>query len=318
MGLPGQVILCGRAPLRLFVRALGVLILFSATGLCRADTFKDDLGRVVRLEKPPARIVSMAPSVTEILYYMGLGDRIAGVTQFSYYPPEALRKPKVGSYISLNVERIISLGPDLAIGTADGNKPAVVELLEKAGIPVYVVNPRSVGDAIRIVSALGELCGVGERARDLSSALEARVNFISRKVSHLNRPLVFLQINSKPIMTVNRYTLHHDVIRLAGGDNMAGDESVVYPRLSLEAVIGRRPQVIVISSMERGGRFEQVRREWQKWPVIPAVKNRRIHMIDSDLLDRPSPRIVKGLEAMARLIHPQVEWYDVSGRKGGQ
>jgi iron complex transport system substrate-binding protein len=109
-------------------------------------------------------------------------------------------------------------------------------------------------------------------------------------------------------MTVNKNTFHHDVIRLAGGDNMARDEPITYPRISIEEVMRKGPDVIIISSMEREGSFERARKGWMKWSSIPAVKERRVHLINSDLLDRPSPRIVKGLETMARLIHPEVEW----------
>jgi iron complex transport system substrate-binding protein len=293
---------------RFFIIIVTGLIIFCWISVSLAATFKDALGRVVSLKAPPERIVSMAPNLTEILYYLGLGDRVVGVTQFSYYPPEAAHKPKIGSYINLNVERIIELNPDLAIGTADGNKESVVKLLEQAGIPVYIVNPRKVRDVISTIAALGELCGVGKRAKELSSCLGKRVDYVSKRTVGLRRPLVFLQINMKPIMTVNRNTFHNDVIRLAGGENMSQDEPITYPRISVEEVIKRNPEVIIISSMERGGRFEQARQEWFKWSVIQAVKERRIHLVESDLLDRPSPRIIDGLEVMARLIHPEAEW----------
>jgi len=297
-----------KIPLRHSILMLAGVIVLSWITVSPAATFKDALGRTVTLKTPPKRIVSMAPSLTEILYYLGLEDRIAGVTQFSYYPPEAAQKPNVGSYINLNAEKIVSLNPDLAIGTKDGNKPTTVRLLEQAGIPVYIVNPRNIEDVISTIYAIGELCGVGKRAKELSTRLGTRVKRIYARTTSLKRPLVFLQINIKPIMTVNKNTFHHDVIRLAGGDNMARDEPITYPRISIEEVMRKGPDVIIISSMERGGSFERARKDWMKWSSIPAVKERRVHLINSDLLDRPSPRIVKGLETMARLIHPEVEW----------
>ncbi len=290
-----------------------LIILFLAT-LSQAAVFEDALDRVVSLKTTPRKIVSLAPSLTEILYYLGLEDRIAGVTEFSYYPPEAARKPKVGSYNKLNVEKIISLGPDLAIGTVDGNEESVIRLLEQAGIAVYLVNPRKVRDAIGAIATLGELCGIGEKAAYLCLQLNRRVDKIFEKISGLRRPLVFLQINVKPIMTVNRNTIHHDVIRLAGGVNMMQDEPITYPRISIEAVLGGRPEVIIISSMERGGAFELERKKWMKWPSIPAAKKGRIHLIESDLLDRSSPRIVEGLEIMARLLHPEAGWEELNGQ----
>jgi len=283
-----------------------MLLINAAT--CLGAVFHDALKRPVDLPAPPRRIVALAPNLTEILYYLGLGDRVVGVTRYSYYPPDALKKPKVGSYIQVNVERILELKPDLVIGTADGNRRGVVKLLEQAGIPVFVVNPRTIKETVATIAAIAEVCGIGERGRHLASLLMDRVEKIVNRTSGLKKPLVFLQINLRPIMTVNSHTIHSDVIRLAGGRNMTGDLSVTYPRISIEEVLKRKPDVIIISSMERGGRFEREKMNWYKWPSIPAVKNRQVYLLNSDLLDRPSPRIVDGLEMMARLIHPEVRW----------
>jgi len=272
----------------------------------RGATFKDALGREVTLKGEPLRIVSLAPSLTEVLYFLGLGQRVVGVTKFGYYPPDAARKPKVGSYIELNVEKIISLFPDLVIGTVDGNKPGVVDLLNQAGIQVFIVNPRNVKQAIETIAIIGQVCGVGKKTGLLTRRLNRRVNRILEEIRTKERPLVFLQINVRPIMTVNKNTIHHDLIRLAGGRNMTRNEPITYPRISIEEVIRKKPEVIIISSMERGGRFEKARQEWLKWRSIPAVKNNRVHLIDSDLIDRPSPRIIDGLEAMSRIIHPEL------------
>lgn len=274
----------------------------------RAARFQDALGREVVLEGPPQRIVALAPSLTEILYALGLGQRVVGVTAFSDYPPEASQKPKVGSYARVNVERVLSLGPDLILATKDGNKPRTVRLLERAGIPVFVVNPRNVREALETLSRLGDVCGIPEAGRRLEAGLRKRMEAVRRTIEGLARPLVFLQINIRPIMSVNRHTFHHDVIRLAGGKNMTAEASMTYPRIGIEEVIRRKPDVIIISSMERGGRFYRARTEWLKWSAIPAARNRRVHLMDSNLLDRPSPRLIEGLEIMARLLHPGAKW----------
>ncbi len=294
--------------LKFITSLLFVGIIFGWVNAPLCDTFKDSLGREVTLKGEPQRIVTLAPSITEILYFLGLGDRVVGVTQFSYYPPEAKLKPRVGSYIDLNVEKIISLAPDLVIGTADGNQPGVVDLLEQAGIAIFIVNPRNIRQAIDTIATLGRLCGIPKRANALSKQLSQRVDHIIDQTRSKRKPLVFLQINLKPIMTINKDTFLHDLIQLAGGLNMTEDEPITYPRISLEEVIRKKPEVIIISSMERGGRFEAARVEWLKWTSIPAVKDGRVHLIDSDLIDRPSPRIIEGLEAMARFIHPEVKW----------
>jgi iron complex transport system substrate-binding protein len=281
-----------------------------------SKTFKDSRGREINLDSTPKRIVSLAPSLTEILYYLGLGDSVVGVTDFSYYPPEALEKPTVGSYIDPNIEKIITLSPDLVIGTKDGNLPGSVYLLEQAKIPVYVVNPRNVRDVISTIDEIGGLCGVNEKAHKLVSELYKRLDSIESLIASGKNPMVFLQINISPIMTVNKNTFHNDLINLAGGINMTADEPITYPRISIEEVIRKKPDIILISSMERGGTFSKAKEDWMKWTSIPAVKNKRVYLIDSDLIDRPSQRIIDGLEAMARLIHPELDWdeLDVTGQ----
>ena len=283
---------------------LGVLVvLWASPSLCA--TFRDALGREISLPAPPKRLIALAPNLTEILYALGLAERVVGVTNHCNYPPEASLKPKVGTYIHLNVEQIINLSPDLVIGTMDGNERYVLDLLEQAHINVFFVNPRDVRQTIETISTLGLVCGLPDKARQISGQLTLRVNRVVEATRGAKRPLVFLQIHIQPIMTVNRHTVHNDVILLAGGENMTADETVTYPRISLEEVIRRKPEVILISSMERGGRFEKARQDWLQWTSIPAVQKGRVHLIDSDLVDRPSPRIVDGLENMAKLLHPE-------------
>ncbi len=269
---------------------------------------KDALGREVFLNSPPQRLIPLAPNLTEILYALGLGDRVVGVTTHCNYPPEVSLKPRVGSYISLNIEKIISLSPDLVIGTVDGNEHYVLDLLEQARIKAFFVNPRTVNQVMEAILMIGRACGAVERAGELSGRLSQRVDRVLGLIGSRKRPLVFLQIHVHPIMTVNRNTVHHDLIHLAGGINMTAEEAITYPRISLEEVIRSKPDVIVISSMERGGKFETAKQEWLKWKSIPAVQEKRVHLIDSDLIDRPSPRLIEGLEMMARFIHPEAAW----------
>ena len=171
------------------------LMAFFSPASAYSLTVKDSLGRIVTLKTEPLRIVSLAPSITETLYFLGLGNRLVGVTQFSNFPAEASAKPKIGSYINLNAERIVSLKPDLAIGTADGNEPSIVKTLDEAGIPVFIVNQREVRDVIDSIAELGQLCGIGEKAKILSKGLSERVENVYMKTKGLERPLVFLQIN---------------------------------------------------------------------------------------------------------------------------
>lgn len=294
----------GEKPRISFFIMIGVLVVLWASP-SRCAPFEDALGREISVQSPPKRLIALAPNLTEILFALGLGDRVVGVTNHCNFPPEARLKPRVGSYIHLNVEQIISLSPDLVIGTVDGNERYILDLLEQAHIKVFFVNPRDARQTIETISTIGLVCGAPDRARQLSGDLLLRVDRVVEVTSARKRPLVFLQIHIQPIMTVNRNTVHHDLIRLAGGDNMTADEPVTYPRISLEEVIRRKPEVILVSSMEREGRFEKARQDWLQWSSLPAVQKGKVHLIDSDLIDRPSPRIVDGLEIMAKIFHPE-------------
>jgi iron complex transport system substrate-binding protein len=290
------------------IRLSLALVLGIWTAASQGAVFTDALGRQVALDGEPERIVTLAPSLTEIVYFLGLGERVVGVTNFSSYPPEAKLKPKVGSYVNLNAERIISLLPDLVIGTSDGNQPAVIELIDRAGIPVFIVKPSNTREVIETIRDIGRICGVGDKANALARDLSLRVNRIVAKTVGLDRPVVFLQVSAKPIMTVNASTFSSDLIRLAGGRNMADREPITYPRVSIEEVIREGPDVIIVSSMDRGGEFERIKQQWLSLEMVPAAKTGRVYLVDSDLIDRPSPRIVEGLEILARHIHPDADW----------
>jgi iron complex transport system substrate-binding protein len=293
-----------RARIWLYIFPITWLFLTQA----QAYTVQDAMGKLIQFERPPSRIVSLAPSITEILFSLDLGERVAGVTTYSNFPGEASQKPKVGTYINLNVEKIISLSPELVIGTKDGNRKNVTDLLEQAGIKVFIVNPRNVESAIETIERVGMVTGVPERGKELRKTLEGRLSRIQELVSHRRQPNVFMQINLKPIMTVNRDTFLNDLIRLSGGHNIFEQEPFHYPRINVEEIIARKPEVIMISSMDLGGRFEAAREEWLKLTVIPAARDKRVHLIDSDLSNRPGPRIVDALEIMARFVHPEVVW----------
>ncbi len=293
---------------RVCVKLLCIILLLSSPISLHAGVFRDYLGRDVALRPIPMRIISLAPSITEMIYFLGLGDRLVGVTRFSYFPKEAQKKPQVGVYTDINVEKVITLRPDLVIATADGNNRGDVEMLEEAGIPVYVINPRKIDQVLDTTERLGEICGVPDRAKRLVRPLRERVMRVVEAVRDKGRPIVFLVINVRPLMSVNRDTIHHDIIQLAGGRNMTGDQPITYPKLNMEAVLKRRPDVIIISSMDRGGEFERAREKLFRWPTLPAVRKGNVYLIDSDLIDRPAPRIVSGLEEMARLMHPEIEW----------
>lgn len=284
---------------------LFILLSLSFASPSHAAVLTDETGRRVDVPAHPRRIVSLAPDVTEILFALGLEREVVGVTQFSDYPEAARTKPKVGSYVHLSLERILGLHPDLVIGTTNGNREEAVRKLERAGIPVYVVNPRTFSDISRTIVDIGRATGREAAARQLAGEMNKKADRIVSLTADCRKPKVFVQIDSNPVVSVGRDTVYHELIDMAGGINIAGRFPGKYPRCSMESIIREQPEVILISSMIGKASRKAVLDSWRRWKDIPAVRNERIYFLDSDLTDRFSPRIVQGLEAVAAALHPE-------------
>jgi iron complex transport system substrate-binding protein len=280
-----------------------LLILCSSMALAKTAT--DQFGRRVQVPDRPQRIVALAPSITEIIYALGLDNRLVGATLYSDYPPAAQALPKVGSYVQLDVEKIVALRPDLCIAVKDGNPISVVRKLESVAIPVYAVDPRNLDAVMETLLELGRLLNADERAEAVVAEMADRIQRVRQQVACADHtPGVFFQIGISPIVSVGTPTFIHELIVMGGGRNLARG-TTPYPRFSKEQVIGLMPEVMIITSMARDGVFNQVKDDWQTWQEMPAVKNDRIHLVDSNVFDRASPRLVEGLEILAHLIHPQ-------------
>jgi len=266
----------------------------------------DPLGRAVQIPASIQRIVSLAPSVTEIIYAIGRGDALVGATTYSDYPPAANHLTKIGSYVHLDLEKIVSLQPDLCIAVKDGNPIEMIRRIEAMGIPVYAVDPQGIQNVIRTIVIMGELLDANNRAQALADQMHARLQVLQTRMALANsRPGVFLQIGISPIVSVGSNTFLDELIHMAGGRNLAAGPTA-YPRFSMEQVLALAPDVLIITSMARSGAFDQARQRWQQWRAMPAARQDRIHLVDSNLFDRPSPRLLDGLETLARLIHPEL------------
>jgi iron complex transport system substrate-binding protein len=288
---------------------LSVLILhlfFVGAGLSADRIFVDEVGKRVVVPAQPNRIVSLSPSITEILFSLGLEERIVGVSNHSDFPPAALSKPRVGSYINPSVERTISLNPDLIVASAAGNPREFVERMEALGLSIYTVYPKDFDGILRSISHIAEISGRKKWAAKIIEEIEGRKERIVHLTRGRPRPTVFLQIGTEPLITVGRGSFADNVISLAGGRNIAGGESIKYPRYSIEEVLIKAPDIIVISSMDPKGDTRELVEWWNRWATIPAVRKGRVFVIDSDLIDLPSPRIIEGLEVMAGILHPEV------------
>jgi len=266
----------------------------------------DLLGRNVQVPDNPRRVVSLAPNITEIVFALNQSQRLVGVTQYSDFPVAAKDLPKVGSYVHLDLERIVALKPDLCIAIKDGNPKAVVDRLEALQIPVFAVDPRNLDTVMRTIREVGYLLHADEQADQLVRSMQARIDRVRGLVSRTaSRPRVFFQIGIAPIVSVGTETFIHELIVMAGGKNLAAG-ATPYPRYSQEQVLGLAPEIFIITSMARGAIFEQVRAQWRQWPDLPAVRDDRIFLQESNLFDRPTPRLVDGLELLVQMIHPEL------------
>jgi len=282
------------------------LALLLGPGLCPARTLVDQADRSVVLPERPQRVVSLAPSITEVVFALGRQDLLKGTTQYSDDPPAAKELPRVGSYVRLDIEKILALKPDLCLAIKDGNPLHSVTRLEELGIPVYVVDPHNLAGIIGMITGLGEVLGAAEPATKITSAMRARAQRIAVRLgSSPSRPRVFFQIDASPIVSAGRGTFIDELINLAGGRNLAA-ASEGYPRFSWEELLRLDPEVAIVASMAGGFSVAELKAGWQKWPTLTAVKNQRLHVIDASLVDRPTPRLLDGLEAFARIIHPEI------------
>jgi len=293
-----------RAPRLLFFSLPFIIILWPWVSFCGNVRFQDEVRREVIIPFPPERVISLAPNITEILFTLGLDAEIVGVSIHCNFPEKAGAKVRVGSYINLDFERIISLKPDLVMATGAGNTREMVDRLERLGFAVYVIFPKNIEGILLSIEHIGQVVDRKREASGIIREIRRRRERVIGMTRNLPRPKVFLQIGEAPIVTVGRGSFADDLIRLAGGDNVSGDEKRMYPRLGMEEILKRAPEVIIVSSMNPKADYGKVLQEWARWKSIPAVRNNRIHLVDSDLLDRPSPRIIDGLEEVARILHP--------------
>lgn len=294
---------------------LSTLLLISWSG-AGAETWIDEVGRRVEIRSQPMRIISLAPNITEILYALDLGERIVGVSRYCNYPPEAMKKEKVGGYINPSLEKILSLKPDLVIGTADGELKPFVHKMAALGIPVYIINPTHIDEVARSIGHIGRLTGATDSANRLQASMKQRVQMVQEAVKGRPRPRVLHVLSFEPLMSSGKGSWVHDLIERAGGQNVIEGLKERHPRISMEEVIRKDPQVILLTGMVLKDPLTEQQKWWERWKQISAVRMGRIHNIEADLILRPSPRIVEGLEAVARVIHPEA--YENPGEKGSR
>ncbi len=267
-------------------------------------TLTDDAGQTLTLEEVPERLLSLAPSNTEILFALGLGERVIGVTDFCDFPEEAQEKDKVGGFADPNIEKILSLEPDLIVAVS-GLQDPVVERLRDEGFNVFVVNPTTVDELPGVIRRIGRAADVNDAADELVGGLEDRIAAVREKVAEATgAPSVFYEVYSEPLMTAGRTTLINDVISVAGGTSLGSELDEAYPQFSLETLIDQDPDVYFASTGSMSDPKDIAERDG--WEALSVSGNDRIHVIDENIINRSGPRLIDALEQFAALIHPDL------------
>jgi iron complex transport system substrate-binding protein len=280
---------------------LWLCLLLAVPAQATAVRLVDDAGQVLEFARPPQRIIALTPHLTELLFAVGAGAQVAGVDSASDYPQAALALPRVGDYSRINFERILALKPDLVIVWMGGNRAADIHGLKKMGVPVLHTQATRLDDVARLLRLLGRASGhVGEgeaAARDFSARLAAQQ---ARSARH--PPVsVFYQVWDRPLMTVGGTHWISEALAVCGARNVFADLRGLSPVVSREAVLRRAPALIV-----SGSDAPDMRRQWQRFASLPAVKSQAFVRVDADRLHRPTPRLIEGVAELCAALAPYV------------
>lgn len=264
----------------------------------------------------PQRIVSLAPGITEILFALGVGDRVVGVTDWCDYPPAAKDKPSVGGYINFSIEKVVGLEPDLAIG-AHGIDLSRLERLESLGIRTYAEDPKTFEDVIGQIERIGRMVGAQQRARDIAARMRRDIRDVTSRVAAVAqkpKPRVMYGSWEAPVFVAGPDNFIDEAIRTVGGANIAADAGTPWPTgYSIEKIVAHDPQVMVrgFNPTHGGSMGERARdvaalKNDAVWGTIAAVRTGRVHWMNENLLVRPGPRLTEGLKQIGRFIHPDL------------
>ncbi len=299
--------------LRPFIGIFVILsLLVSAVAGCQPEfqpgTYTDDMGRQVEMNEVPERLISHVPGITEILFALGLGEKVVGVSDYCDYPEEAKLKEKVGGFWNPSVEKIVELRPDLVL--TNGSDEQLVIQLDSLGIECMVLDPKDIDGIFSNIELLGRVAGVEGRARTLITDMKEDISRVVNQAKGAPGARVIYVIDATDLnnpWTAGPGSFVDSFITMAGGENIAAKALAPWVQFSIEEVVSSDPEIIILPS-KHGTTFtssEELKRH-PAWRETTAVKQDRIYIIDGDLVDRPGPRFVQGLEEIARFIHPEL------------
>ena len=260
----------------------------------------DDQGSLVVLPAPAQRIISLAPNLTEVLFYVGAGEQIVGADEYSNYPKQAKNIIRVNNHASANYELILSLKPDLIVAWGSGNGEQIIGRIKELGLPLFVLETRKMDAIPNLFSRLGHLTGHDEMAAQKAQDFTQRLNGLRETYGSQAAVRTFYQIWNDPFITLNGDHLVSDVIELCGGVNVFGEAIPLVPYVNIEAIMAADPQVIIASGSSENN--EQWRDSWKNWQGISAVTSGNIYLIPPDLMQRHSNRILEGAEYMCDFL----------------
>lgn len=264
----------------------------------------DETGRVVRVPARVERIVSLAPNLTEMIFALGLEERLVGVTTICDFPPAARAKPKVGDALNPSLEKIIELKPDLVLGTPAGNRRETADALDRLGLPLYGIDPHSVNDIFASIRHVAALAGAPRAGEKLAARLEARLAALPATEHSPAKPRVLFVVWLEPLVSVGGRTFLTDVLERAGAESITANLGQGWPQLSVEEVIERDPDYLVVPRTPAlEARMAELARR-SPWQRLRAVQQNHIVWVDEAVL-RPGPRIVEAIEELARALHPE-------------
>lgn len=276
----------------------------------RPTVFTDDLGREVSLEEAPSRIVSISPACTEILFGLGLGEKVVGVTEYCDYPEEALEKEKIGTFTTPNLEAIVALKPDLVLATG-GVQAEMLDRMKELGLTVYAVNPTTFDETLATILEVGEITGAVDKAEEIVADMNQRAVEVARRVNEMEkegkkRPRAFFEIYyENNVWTAGKGSIISDLIRQAGGENVGDMQSGDYYEFSVEELLSQNPQVYLVGSGSMSDPGDIASRPG--WDRMEAVRDGRVYVIEENLLYRTGPRLIDGLEAIHAALYPTEE-----------
>jgi ABC-type Fe3+-hydroxamate transport system substrate-binding protein len=271
-------------------------------GPCFASrTLTDEMGRKVVVPDHPHRVICLMPTVTDTAFALGAGDDVVAISDYTKYPAAALKKPRVGDLINPSIETILSLHPDLVIGTQPAGPMAVTEQLERAGIPIFLVSPHGIAGIFHSVETIGGALNREPQAQALINRLQQRVDAVRARTKGLPSAKVFMPIWYDPITTIGKNAFITEIIEAAGGHSVTDDLPTEWPQISMEVVLERAPDALLLV---RGGKTTlQVLQDRPGWSSMTAIKLHRAYYVD-DRINFASPVAIDALEDLAKQFHP--------------